>query len=222
VTLRATGRALAAGLAGRQDALGAWARHGRRVARAVVELLDRARDQVLDGTAVVAVRDRRAQLRLNSEALDILGGAPAPVAGWDEEVVWSDQLWPAAVQLLRGERTPASDSSSRRPQAGRPLGWGARRLPEPQAWAAGLVVPALALRRGTRAALVCPVRSRRHATRLVEVARQANTGEPLLFVGPPDALAPLESAGARTAPVTAAEPAPIAAALRQAFDTAGA
>jgi hypothetical protein len=82
------------------------------------------------------------------------------------------------------------------------------------------VVPALALQRDAHRALVCPVRSHGHAVRLAEVARQANTGEPLLFVGPANALTPLAAAGARTASLSAAEPARLAAALRHAFEGA--
>jgi hypothetical protein len=80
-----------------------------------------------------------------------------------------------------------------------------------------VVVPALALRCGAQQAMVCPVRSRSHAVRLANVASQATGGEPLLFIGAAGALEPLAAAGARTAPVIAAEPEPVAAALRQAF-----
>jgi hypothetical protein len=217
-TLRATGRALTVTLAGRQDAMGLWARHGRHVARAAIELLDRGRDQVLDGTAVVAIRDRRALLRLKAEVLDILAGAPAPSSGWEEDVQWDEALWPQAAHLLRGERRGEprrkAGAQSRRT---RNAAWGVRRLPEPQAWATGTVVPALALEQGARRTLVCPVRSRRHAARLAAVAQHTDAAEGLLFLGPPAALEPLAAIGAQTRAVEAAEPAAVAAALREAF-----
>src|SRR5215216_6247848 len=68
--LQRVGGGLQVRLAGRQDALGVWARHGRRVARSLVQVLERGRATVVDGEAEVAIRDRRAQLRLTPEALD--------------------------------------------------------------------------------------------------------------------------------------------------------
>jgi hypothetical protein len=81
-------------------------------------------------------------------------------------------------------------------------------------------VPALALQRGAQRAMVCPVRSRRHAARLASVASRATGGEPLLFIGAAGALEPLAAAGAQTVPVVAAAPEPVAAALRKAFAAA--
>jgi hypothetical protein len=166
---------------GRQDALGVWARHGRRVARTVVQLLERARPLVLDGLAVVSVRDRRAALRLTPEVLDILGGAPAPCIGWAEADGW-DQA--AVLEALAAAR-------------GRP-GWSIRRLPDPQAWAGGVVVPDLLVRNDAERFLVVAVRSLAHAGRLAPIAQAATTGEPFLFVGQPSTLGPLRAVGART------------------------
>ncbi len=191
-------------LAGRRDALGGLGRHGRRVARTVVQLLERALPSTVEGVATVSLRDRRATLRLTPEALDVLGGAaagldslhesasyragPAPSAGWDELPGWDVATVAAGIQAARG--------AGRAPTGGPPgWTWGLRRLPEAQAWAAGIIVPDVRLVCGARGVRVCAVRSARHGARLAAIAPYATSGEPLLYTGHPLAVEPLVDAG---------------------------
>ncbi|MBA2451509.1 MAG: hypothetical protein H0V51_26125 [Chloroflexi bacterium] len=167
-------------LRGRQDGLGSWARHGRKVARTVVQLLERGRPMVREGSAQVALRGRRGTLRLTAEALDVLAGAPAPSAGWHDLEGWDGA---ALLERLRGPRAPRS---------GRIV----RKLPDPLAWTAGVIVPDLLVQDGHRSALICAVRSTAHAVRLALIAPTATTGEPCVFVGDPTIIAPLTAVGA--------------------------
>ena len=188
---------------GRQDAMGVWARHGRRVARTVVELLIRVRPIVAGGTVGLQLRDRRVTLRLTDEALDLLSGPPKPCIGLEADGGWGQAELIEIAQALRAPR----------------IGWSVRRLPEPQAWGAGVVLPDLLLRAEGQRWLVCGVRSLADAERLAPVAKGATTGEPLLFIGESTALGPLESAGARTVALPGREPAGVAEALRRALDS---
>lgn len=74
------GRATLIRLRGRQDSLGTWSRHGRRVAAAVTALTKRYGDQILDTGALVALRDKRCCLKLTAELRRMLSAAPAPQA----------------------------------------------------------------------------------------------------------------------------------------------
>src|SRR4051812_44748940 len=79
-------------LLGRQDALGSWSRHGRRVMRTVVQMLERGRVAVEDGSAQVWRGERLGLLRLKDEALDILAGANGRGergAGWTDDDGWT-------------------------------------------------------------------------------------------------------------------------------------
>lgn len=167
-------------LRGRQDSLGAWGRHGRRVSRTVIQLLERGRQTVTGGVALVAANDRRARLALTAEVLDILAGAPAPSAGWEAARGWDQET---LVNALSG---PRSEWGS----------WRVRRAPEASAWASGVVVPELLLQAGEQRVLLCAVRSHDHGARLAPLAQAATTGEPLVFVGPEEALGPLHAVGA--------------------------
>ena len=189
---------------GRQDAMGVWARHGRRVARAVAELLIRVRPIVSEGTVSLLLRDRKAMLRLTSEALDLLSGPPKPCVGLEADGGWTPGELVEVAQALRG---------------GRP-GWSVRRLPDPQGWAAGVVLPDLLLRAAGQRWLVCGVRSLADAERLAPIARGATTGEGLVFVGPRAALGPLEGVEARTVALESREPAAVAEAMRRALGPA--
>jgi hypothetical protein len=131
------------------------------------------------------VRERRLTLRLTDELLDVLGGG-AETNDLDEGL----DPWPGAIRdaglLLRGRRAAQ-----------------VRTQPDPLAWAAGVVQPELLVRGPGAVFLVCGVRSAEHAGRLVELARGTRDGEPLLFVGEHDALAPLRTAGAQVLGVRA-------------------
>ena len=189
---------------GRQDALGAWTRQGRRLARTVAQILERARPAVLEGSAHLVLRDRRGSLRLTGELLDMLTGSPAPSTGWDMDDGWDAA---ALAQFAVGRpvsrshtsaRSSARDRSATRPASLKRTGWRVRRLPDPQAWSAGVIVPDLLVDTGAERVFVCAVRSPAHARRLAAIAPSARTGEPFVFVGDPAALAPLQAAGART------------------------
>ena len=185
VDLAVEGGGLRVGVPGRQDALGSWARHGRRVARFVAQVVERARPAILFGEAAVALRGRQATLRLNGEALDALDGYTAarlPAGGWRTQDGWDEA---AIVQAFAAGRRSAS-------------GWTVRRAPEPRAWAAGVVSPDLLVASSGRRVHVCAVRSAAHAARLAAVAPRALSGESLAFVGHPEALAPLVAVGAWT------------------------
>jgi predicted nuclease of restriction endonuclease-like RecB superfamily len=186
-------------LVGRQDALGVWARHGRRVSRTVVQLLERARPLVVDGLATVALRDRRASLRLTPEVVDLLGGAATPCTGWNDFEAEAHEALSEAAGAMRGTGS----------------GWSVRRLPEPQAWSAGVVIPDLMVRAGGQGFYVTAVRSVAHGTRLAPIARAAKTGEPHMFVGQHAAIAPLEAVGAHTVAIAQFEPVLLAQALRE-------
>jgi predicted nuclease of restriction endonuclease-like RecB superfamily len=166
---------------GRQDAMGLWSRHGRRVARALVQLLERDRSSVLDGTAWLRLRDRVVRLQLTPELIDLVGGTPLPDAGWQALPNWTARDLAQALAEPRGPRG----------------GWALRRLPDPQAWAAGAVVPELLLATETERVLVCAVSSTWHGERLARLAPAASGGEPLVFAGPAEAVAPLRAVGAR-------------------------
>ena len=192
-------------LRGRQDALGGWTRHGRKLARTVVEVLERGRGTTIDGLATVRIRERRARLRLTAELLDVLGGAPAPSIGWDEA---DAEPGPPAAAAVAGVAGLARGARG---------GWSVRRSPDAEAWAAGVIVPDLLLRRGPRGALLCAVRSVRHAERLAPIARAAGTGEPLVFVGSLGSVAALHAVGAPTVELRDPDPRELLAQLADAL-----
>ena len=166
-------------LAGRQDALGGWARHGRRLARSVLEVLERGRGLVAEGTACVTVRGRTGRLRLGAELLDMLGGPPAAPGVWEPDDL--SCVLRACSTTLRG------------------WGWRVRAQPEPHVCAEGVVLPDLLVQSApdARACLMVAVRGARHARRLAPVARAATTGEPLVFVGREGDLSELRGVGAQ-------------------------
>jgi predicted nuclease of restriction endonuclease-like RecB superfamily len=180
VDLRVGGGALT--LFGRQDAMGLWSRHGRRVARALLQLLERDRGSIVDGAAWLRLRDRAVRLQLTPELLDVLAGRPLADTGWATLSGWSSTDVAARLVDVPGGRD----------------GWSLRRLPDPLAWAAGMVVPELLLATETERVLVCAVGSAAHGARLAALAPSACGGEPLVFVGDPAAVALLRAAGART------------------------
>jgi hypothetical protein len=167
-------------LVGRQDAMGLWGRHGRRVARTLIQLLARARSAVSDGSVFLHLRDRPVRLALTPDLLDLLAGGGASDAGWESMPGWS-----------------AADVGSAIAAASPRPGWSIRRLPDAQGWSSGVVVPDLLLATELERVLVCAVGSARQAVRLAAVAPRATAGEPLVFVGPAAALEPLAACGAR-------------------------
>jgi predicted nuclease of restriction endonuclease-like RecB superfamily len=65
-------RATLVRLRGRQDSMGIWSRHGRRVSRAAVEIVRRHRASILDAGALVALKHKRACLKLTPDLLEML------------------------------------------------------------------------------------------------------------------------------------------------------
>jgi predicted nuclease of restriction endonuclease-like RecB superfamily len=166
-------------LTGRQDALGGWARHGRHLARCVLDVLERGRGLVAEGQAQLTVRGRAGRLRLGPETFDVLGGPPAAPVAWEP-----DDLSP----LLRSCSTTL-----------RGWGWRVRAQPEPHVCAEGVVLPDLLVQSTpeTPAYLLVTVRGARHARRLAPIARTATTGERLVFVGREVELSELRAVGAQ-------------------------
>ena len=152
-------------------------------------------------------------LRLTPEVLDHLSPGAAPDAGWEELPGWDAAAIDSGVSASRGALSRRSPSSWSQPQDGQageePAGegrrtgagdvppgpWGLRRLPEAQAWASGVLIPDLRLVQGASGVRVCAVRSAGHGRRLAVIASRAPSGEPVLFFGHPQAVAPLLSAG---------------------------
>jgi hypothetical protein len=185
-------------LAGRRDALGGWARHGRWVARAVLELLERDPLLVAGGSLHLRVRERTVQIRLTPELIGMLAG-PAAGAGWLELLGWSVEEIRRDVAEARGSRQGVT----------------LRRLPDAQAWARGTVLPDLLVEADGQRALVVAVRSLGHAERLGEIVPLAASGEPYLFTGAPDVVAPLRAAGLAVVAARRLDLGAIAAALRE-------
>jgi predicted nuclease of restriction endonuclease-like RecB superfamily len=186
-------------LEGRQDALGVWSRHGRRVSRTLVQLLERARPGLREGNARLNLRGEPVRLRLTPELLDILAGAPAPSIGWPDG---------SALDQALSEATALAGRN----------GLGIRRAPEPQAWQRGVIVPDLLIRTGGQSFLLCLVRSLAQAQRLAPLAQSATSGEPLLFVGSPTHLGPLRAVEANVAPLRRLDGRALLAAVRAAVD----
>ena len=112
-------------LVGRQDALGNWGRHGHRLARTLLQILQRGQLQVSDVEADLVLKQRRGTLRLNKEIEPMLRG---PGSG---DVAWQDDLEVSAAALR--DLIHAPDSSVERCVI--------RRWPDPQAWQAGVLCP---------------------------------------------------------------------------------
>ena len=167
-------------LSGRQDALGNWSRHGRRLARATLELLERGQGSVLDGLATLALPNRRLCLRLTPEILAMLSVPDRGPADWQDDL---------DVREATLERVSAEVHR-------RPGQWSLRRRPDARAGRAGVTLPDLQLRKGDQLVLVTAVRSVAHAGRAVRLLDRTATAEPHVFVGPDETLAPLREAGA--------------------------
>jgi hypothetical protein len=162
---------------GRQDALGGWGRHGRHLARGVLELLDRAGGLVRESQAQVSTRGRRARLRLTPEVLGILGGGGGG-SEWEADDL--PRILRACSATLRG------------------WGWRVRMRPEPYVCSQGVVLPDLLVHRTheTAGCLVVAVRGPQHARRLARIAPGASAGEQLVYAGREADVAELRTVGA--------------------------
>jgi hypothetical protein len=167
-------------LTGRQDALGNWSRHGRRLARATLDLLERGQGSVLDGLAVLALPNRNVRLRLTPEILAMLSVPERGPADWQDDLEEREAIL-----------EKVSAAVHRRP--GR---WSLRRRPDPRASRAGVSLPDLQLRKDDQLVLVTAVRSVAHASRAAHLLGRTVTADPRVFVGSDDALVPLRETGA--------------------------
>ena len=118
--------------------------------------------------------------------------------GWLDQPAWAIEPVRRAVAEARGSRGLLT----------------LRRLPDPQAWRGGVVLPELLVDAAGRRAFVVAVRSLRHAERLAQIVPQNASGEPYLFVGDGPSLAPLRSAAHAIAPSDGLDLPTVAAALR--------
>ncbi len=160
VSVESSDRGVRVALLGRQDGLGTWARHGRRLARAALHVLEHAAADA--GSVVLDFRGRPCVVRLTPELLAMLAGAPA--------ADWAAEPPPDQLELAR-------QAAELRAQ-----GWSVRRLPDPQRWEAGLAIPDLLARRGDVQVLVCRARSEDHARRLEALAATAADGPRIVVV----------------------------------------
>jgi len=77
--MKSGARASLVRLRGRQDSMGIWSRHGRRVAHCVVEIVRRHRAAILDAGALVSLKHKRARLKLTPDLLEMLDRPDVPV-----------------------------------------------------------------------------------------------------------------------------------------------
>ena len=173
-------------LAGRQDALGGWARHGRHLARCLLEVLEHGRGLMAEGTAYVTVRGRAGRLRLGTELLDVLGGPAAAPVAWEPDDL--SRVLRSCSTTLRG------------------WGWRVRAQPDPHVCAEGVVLPDLLVQSTPEMPryLMVAVRGAHHARRLAAIARTATTGERLVFVARESDLSELRAVGAQVVAIPCA------------------
>ncbi|HEV2122874.1 MAG TPA: hypothetical protein VGW38_08880 [Chloroflexota bacterium] len=165
-------------LRGRQDAMGLWSRHGRKLTRTVAQVIERSGPEILDAAACVALRDKRARLHLTPELLGMLGNTARPAIGWD-----------GVLDTAERDSKPAA--------MGRIPGVTVRRSPEAQAREAGVIVPDLLLESAQSRAYIVEVRSPAHGQRLAAIYQGVDTPGAYLFTGDADFLEPLRHTGAR-------------------------
>jgi predicted nuclease of restriction endonuclease-like RecB superfamily len=169
-------------LHGRRDALGGWARAGRRLSRALLRLLAAHPGCAVSGEAEVHLPGDQASLRLDARALATLGaGAAESLADetWDDSVL--DEIQRAWVRAtMRGETD----------------GWRLRRDPEPLVGEASLVVPDFALRRGQQGVALCLAGGRAAAESLAASIKRMGGNPALIVLARASAAAALRGCGA--------------------------
>jgi len=166
-------------LVGRQDALGNWGRHGHRLARMLLQILQRGQDHVSNVEADLVLKQRRGTLRLNRDLETMLRG-PGPA-----EIAWHDDLEVSPAELRNLLQIP--DGSVERCVI--------RRWPEPQAWQAGVMVPDAEMIVGAERRLVTVIRNASHAEQIRMLAPRAAMGPRLLLVGSTQAVERLKDIG---------------------------
>ena len=83
-------------LRGRPDSMGIWSRHGRRVSRATVEIVRRHRAAILDAGALVALKHKRACLKLTPDLLEMLE-LPAELLSLESKVLSAESAVAVSV-----------------------------------------------------------------------------------------------------------------------------
>ncbi len=126
-------------LRGKQDGVGSWSRHGRRVARAALTLLGAG--LLGPGAATVALNDEMFDVNLDAATL--------------REALPTRALSAPATTWAGTEQIMAGIATERR--AGRLAGWRLRRWPEPQVTEAGVIWPEFSITRGTIAIGLLPL-----------------------------------------------------------------
>ena len=166
-------------LLGRQDALGSWSRHGRRLVRAALEILERRQGLACEGEATLALPNRRVRLRLTTDLIAMLTAPEREPADWQDDLAARDQIVQRVItEVHRQPRT-----------------WTIRRLPEALACRGGVILPDLRLHSAGSQVLIVAVRSAKHGCRLAHLA-SAFAARPYLFVGNADEMTTLRATGA--------------------------
>lgn len=198
------GADLSVHLEGRQDAMGVWSRHGRRLSRLLLELLQRSGGSAVEGSASIALRGRTGELRLTDEAYGYLEGPGARAGEWDLSPSWTPEIVEETAAALRS------------------AGWRASRQPEALVCAAGVLLPDLALQRSERSAMLVQVRSAEHASALAATLKGLRVGQQLLLVGAAASLAPFAGTpGVRLIQISRTDGKSIAAAIVRDGDAGG-
>ncbi|WP_029214666.1 DUF790 family protein [Kallotenue papyrolyticum] len=145
---------------GQRDALGSYRRHGRRLAQALLRLVQAHPDAPLAGAATVHLQGQVYNYTLNAATFKTLGAqlqrSPSEEA-W-EPAVASHLLLDWNRAFLRGETG----------------GWRLRRDPEPLITERGLIVPEFVALRGQQRASIVLADSRTAAEALIEPLRALN------------------------------------------------
>lgn len=158
---------------GAKDALGGYARAGRRVVRVLLRLLATHPGTLTSGVARVHLGGAPALVVLGRAELKVLGAPPAALL--------ADTAWEAdgATQLQR--------AWGRALLSGKTHGWRLRRDPEPLVGSNALVLPDFVALRGRERVAICLAHSRAGAAALVR--RLAECPGDALVLAPETALA---------------------------------
>lgn len=169
-------------LHGQRNALGGWARSGRRMARALLRLLAAHPGCAVSGEAEVHLPGDKATLRLDERALATLGTGAADSLSddaWDD-IALNDlqRAWVRAT--LRGEAK----------------GWRIRRDPEPLVGESALIVPDFALHHGHQGVALCLAGGRASAESLASSLQRMGSSPTVIVLARAGAAAALRGCGA--------------------------
>lgn len=153
---------------GRRDALGGYRRHGRRVAQALLRLVQAHPDAPRAGEATVHLQGRTYRYPLSAATFKTLG---AQLQRRPAEEAWEPAV--AAHLLLDWNRAFLRGETG---------GWRLRRDPEPLITEGGLIVPEFVALRGQQRAYIVLADSRAAAEALIEPLRALNGRARVLVV----------------------------------------